>query len=372
LENNIGCEIDFLPVGNGDKSGDAIAVRYGSFGNYKIMVYDGGTKESGEALVDHIRKYYGTSRIDYVVNSHPDSDHASGLSVVLEKLDVGELWMHRPWEHSSKILNSFRDGRITKNSLSDRLKESLNAAYRLEELAKEKNILIHEPFSGNSIGDFIVLSPEKEWYSNNLIPEFNKSPEQKEIKESYFNPNNFLQSLNEGISYVRSILVNSSWDFDTLSDDVETSAENESSVILFWPFKNHPILLTGDAGIHALEKASYFAELKFNVHLHKILKFIQIPHHGSRHNVSSSLLDKIVGMRKDRNDGLISKTAFVSSSKESTIHPRKAVINSFIRRGVKVFNTQGRAIRHPFNMPKRQGWVPLTPVEFSDEEEVWD
>ena len=60
MENNIGCEIDFLPVGNGDKSGDAIAVRYGYPGNYKVMVYDGGTKESGEALVEHIRKHYGT------------------------------------------------------------------------------------------------------------------------------------------------------------------------------------------------------------------------------------------------------------------------------------------------------------------------
>ncbi len=371
MEKNIGCEIDFLPVGNGDKSGDAIAVRYGSLGNYKVMVYDGGTKESGEALVDHIRKYYGTSRVDYVVNSHPDSDHASGLSVVLEELEVGELWMHRPWEYSSKILNNFRDGRITDNSLSDRLKENLYTAYSLEELAKEKQIPIYEPFQGYRIGEFIVLSPGRNWYLYKLISGFEKSPEQKETGEDNFSLGYILSSLNEGISYLTS-LVNSSWDLDTLRDDVETTAENESSVILFWPFINHPILLTGDAGIQALEKAAYFAESEFKVHLHKILKFMQVPHHGSRHNVSSSVLDKIVGMRKDRNDGKTSKIAFVSSSKESTKHPRKAVINSFIRRGAKVFNTKGKAIRHSFNMPKRPGWVPLAPVQFSDEEEGWD
>ncbi len=39
-----GYEIDFLPVGNSERSGDAIAVRYGTPGNYKVMVYDGGTK----------------------------------------------------------------------------------------------------------------------------------------------------------------------------------------------------------------------------------------------------------------------------------------------------------------------------------------
>lgn len=57
MSNNSGYEIDFLPVGNGERSGDAIAIRYGSQDNYKIMVYDGGTKESGQALVDHIKKY---------------------------------------------------------------------------------------------------------------------------------------------------------------------------------------------------------------------------------------------------------------------------------------------------------------------------
>jgi beta-lactamase superfamily II metal-dependent hydrolase len=79
---NEGYEIDFLPVGSGERSGDAICVRYGTPGYYKVMVYDGGTKESGEALVKHIREHYGTHHVDYVVCSHPDADHAFGLSVV--------------------------------------------------------------------------------------------------------------------------------------------------------------------------------------------------------------------------------------------------------------------------------------------------
>lgn len=35
-----GYEVDFLPVGNGDKSGDAIVLRYGEPGSYKVMVVD--------------------------------------------------------------------------------------------------------------------------------------------------------------------------------------------------------------------------------------------------------------------------------------------------------------------------------------------
>ncbi|WP_314911015.1 MBL fold metallo-hydrolase [Cardiobacterium hominis] len=119
-----GYEIDFLPVGNGDKSGDAIIIRYRLNEDYKIMVVDGGTKESGEEIVRHIKKYYNTDRVDYLVNTHPDADHASGLEVVLEELQVGEVWVHRPWVHPHKIRHLFKDGRITDNSLSDRLKRA--------------------------------------------------------------------------------------------------------------------------------------------------------------------------------------------------------------------------------------------------------
>jgi hypothetical protein len=54
----MGYEIDFLPVGEGEKSGDAIALRFGNlFGNRNektVVVIDGGFKETGEKLVKHI------------------------------------------------------------------------------------------------------------------------------------------------------------------------------------------------------------------------------------------------------------------------------------------------------------------------------
>lgn len=167
-------EIDFLPVGEGKKNGDAIAIRYGSPGGYKVLVYDGGTQDSGAALVDHIKEYYQTEFVDDVINSHPDLDHASGLSVVLEKLSVGKLWMHRPWNHSKLILDYFKDGRLTNNSLRERLQNKMGAAYALERLAVSKGIPISEPFKGMKIGDFFVLSPEKEWYIHDLIADFEK------------------------------------------------------------------------------------------------------------------------------------------------------------------------------------------------------
>jgi len=58
-------EVDFLAVGEGAKSGDAIALHFGNFAGQRsdqtVIVIDGGTKDSGENLVTHIQKHYGTT-----------------------------------------------------------------------------------------------------------------------------------------------------------------------------------------------------------------------------------------------------------------------------------------------------------------------
>ena len=101
----MGYEIDFLPVGEGEKSGDAIALRFGNLhGNrdeQTVVVIDGGFKGTGEKLVEHIRHYYGTDDVDLVISTHSDADHVSGLTVVLEELRVGHLWMHQPWNRTA-------------------------------------------------------------------------------------------------------------------------------------------------------------------------------------------------------------------------------------------------------------------------------
>jgi hypothetical protein len=65
----MGFEIDFLPVGAGEKSGDAIAVRFGDLSRNEptVSVIDGGTQDSGEALVSHVRQHYGTNRVDFAI-----------------------------------------------------------------------------------------------------------------------------------------------------------------------------------------------------------------------------------------------------------------------------------------------------------------
>ncbi len=359
-------EIDFLPVGSGDKSGDAIACRWKEGDAYKVLVYDGGTKESGQALVNHINKYYGTNRVDYVVNSHPDGDHASGLQIVLEQMDVGQLWMHRPWLYSSVIRDYFHDGRITDNSLKERLQAKMAAAYKLEEIALAKKISLSEPFQGIKIGPFTVLSPDKDWYVHELIQAFEKSPEQKSTSVMDMAMEKLAEASRKLID-----LVAESWSSESLRENVKTSAENDSSAILLAHFDGRGVLFTGDAGVKALAKAVQHAMLT-GYNLPESLRFIQVPHHGSRNNVSPTILDLIVGPIKAFQDENYTKTAFVSASKDSKTHPRRMVVNAFLRRGAKVIATQGLRKWHHNKTPDREDYSSASSMSFFTEVESWD
>ncbi len=100
-------EIDFLDSASAT-SGDAIPLRYGRAGVTTIHVVDAGGPSAGEKVVAHIRTYYGNpSRIDRVIVTHPDGDHADGLRKVLEEFAVGELWMLRPWLYAEELLPRF-------------------------------------------------------------------------------------------------------------------------------------------------------------------------------------------------------------------------------------------------------------------------
>jgi hypothetical protein len=60
-------EIDFLDV-EAKKSGDAIPLRYSVNGETRLHVTDGGFQDTGEAVIEHIKKYYDApSHIDAVV-----------------------------------------------------------------------------------------------------------------------------------------------------------------------------------------------------------------------------------------------------------------------------------------------------------------
>jgi hypothetical protein len=354
-------EIDFLDV-ESPKSGDAITLRY-TLGQFTyIHVVDAGFQATGEAVVRHVKGYYGEdSYVDHVVATHPDGDHAGGLRSVLKEMTVGELWMLRPWEYSAELLPRF----ATYNSeaaLRSKLRELYPNLVALEEIAMERGIPIRTPFQGESIGAFRVMAPSKSRYLD-LIVDSERTPEGVESTT----PNDSVGSaLYEALR--KALLKVAEWGKEVFSAN-DTSAENEMSIVQFANLCGETILLTGDVGRGGLAEAADYADF-LGVGLPGIRKF-QVPHHGSRRNVSSDILDRWLGPKLLLQPpvGAGHFEAYISSAKADTHHPRKSVIRAMIHRGANVYWTEGQSIRTQKNAPPRQGWAALTAANYPGEQE---
>jgi hypothetical protein len=355
-------EIDFLAVET-DKSGDAVPLRYSINGVETIHVVDGGFQGTGEKVAAHIRKYYGNpNHIDHVVVTHNDGDHAGGLRTVLEEFEVGTLWMLRPWIYAESLIGGF----ATYNSVLH-LEGRLRAVYpnldALEEIAIRRKIPIREPFQGQQIGAFTVLAPSPLRYFQ-LVFSSERTPEAVE------SPLQFLESAaDKAMRIAKGIrnLVRRLWGVETFSDN-ETSAENEMSVVQFAQLCGEKILLTGDAGRGALAEAAEFAPA-VGLQLPGVDR-VQIPHHGSRRNVSTDLLNKWFGpiWAAPAGEGQETFEAYVSAAKADPHHPRNSVLRAFMHRGAAVVRTEGVDVCAHRNGPNR-GWPTATRVLYPDEQE---
>jgi beta-lactamase superfamily II metal-dependent hydrolase len=281
----VGYEIDFLPVG--DSNGDAICIRYGKRDGFFIHVTDGAFKDTGESIIKHIETFYGNNvYINNMVLSHACNDHAPGLIPVLERFEVKALWMNRPWRFAKETLDSFH-GRYTHQGLIDAMKDKHPYLVKLEQLAVKKGTPVNDAFQGEWIGNFLVLAPSKERYIR-LIPDLDKTP------QSYAEAKGVVGKLVEAVKgAVEHVLER--WDFETLDENPPaTSASNETCIVQLGLIDGHKILLTADVGPEGLNEAAEYAAVR------GVLappEFVQMPHHGSRRNVTPSILDRWLGAR---------------------------------------------------------------------------
>ncbi|MCU7838880.1 MAG: MBL fold metallo-hydrolase [Candidatus Thiodiazotropha sp. (ex Troendleina suluensis)] len=346
-------EIDFLEAGN-NGSGDAIAVRYADDGDVEyVHVIDGGYADDGDKIVEHINKYYGNPNfIDHMVLTHPDGDHAAGLKKILEEFDIGILWMNRPWNHIHELIPLF-EYEYTETGLTQRLKKDFSHTASLEEIAEENDVEIRDSFQGAQIGEFTVLAPSRNRYIQLIVDsEKTPEPERKAIMEGSI--------FQRAITAIKNVVVE--WGEENLKGDTEgTSAENESSIVQLAEMCGKKILMTGDAGVGALEEAYYYA-LALGIDLPGIDR-LDVPHHGSRRNVSPDVMDKWLGPKLASKSDDPTFHAIVSANSNDIDHPKKAVIRALIHRGAKVVQTNG-TIRTSMNAPEREGWSSATPLEY--------
>lgn len=350
-------EVDFLPVG--ESYGDAIVIRYGDeSGGYYLHVVDGGRTDTAQTIINHINTYYPNYFINHMVVSHADNDHACGLIGVLERFDVKHLWMNRPWLYAGEVIQHFH-GNFTLQGLIDDIKERHSYLVQLERLALAKGTQIHEVFQGAQIGRFTVLAPSRKRYVE-LIPDFEKTP--TSYRE---NPASKQYGLMKTLLEAAKKWLEEEWNVETLTANPQppTSASNESCVVQYAELESGSrVLLTADVGpVGLTEAADYAAALK-------LLRpeFVQMPHHGSRHNVTPAVLDRWLGPRKP--EGTCVGTTFCSIGANMPGYPRGQVTNAFIRRGYKVYATRANWLSHYSGCGHPGAW-PAVAEEFANEVE---
>lgn len=370
----MGFEIDYLPVGQkaDDKSGDAIAMRFWDIAPAQsfVITVDGGTRESGLALVEHIKKYYKTTTVNLAILTHPNGDHASGSRDILEQLDVLNLLSFIPWEHATEILPIVQaaDSRVSVSSIEKRLKDALPAAVEAIDLARKKGSKVIEPFARNVPYDLsqttqlFPLGPTRETYLSTWLPNYDCLPAQPARQAGLVS--GLVKMAERAMKWVAE-----SWDKELLTDpgEDEVTSENNSSAVFAIRQGTNRFLFCGDAGVPALVNA-----LRLGVSLGLPVDgygFFHVPHHGSRHNLGPSLLNCMFGQPKATPSDHATATSFVSATKGDPKHPSRRLTNALNRRGVRPIVTSGASKLHYSSDYVDRGWTRADPVPFFNQVE---
>lgn len=339
------------------------------------MVIDGGSVDSGKEVVEHIHKHYGQNAIvAHAILTHADADHASGLREVLQALDVRNVWMHLPWLAAPGALPYFADKKLTAEALAKKLRDEYDLIDEIYTIAVERSMQVAQPFAGQKIGPFTVLSPHKSIYEV-LVPQFDRTPDadQTALEATGLwigKPPGLLARFAGRVAAKTEKWIKETWDNERLKDGGKTSATNESSVVLYGDFgASQRVLLTGDAGHWALLLSAYQAQ-QSGLPMRQF-SFVQIPHHGSRSNVGPTILNQVIGpiLQKGSKHKF---SAYVSAPKDDETHPRKMVLNAFIRRGGSVVATQGTSKCYTVGYSFKEGYEPIGSLSFSDQVEDYD
>lgn len=134
-------EIHFIDVGQGDCS----LIMWNGFS----ALIDGGETEDGETVLKYLKKR-GVKKLDYVVATHPHSDHIGGLPKVISELEVGKVIVPRVSDKMTpatkvyeRFLQSLRDKSLKMTAAKPGTKYALGEAGE----------------SGKSPPEFEILAP---------------------------------------------------------------------------------------------------------------------------------------------------------------------------------------------------------------------
>lgn len=308
--------IDFLYVGDGD----AIVI-WGRNPNESDFVFflDGGNQENGKKVVEHYRNWiephlYQNRKLAFI-NSHPHADHINGLIEIVNELGSELDWgiYNDPVKFiSEELRNNIKKSALNKEDTDiEHLYKSFKKVQELNELCDiysiEKYEALTDTFSFNEIK---IISPSREFYKDKVQIFTNIDFLKKyDFTKSY-------SEVNEESELKKPCVI--------VDEKNDASPENLSATVIeLVDSKNRRYILTSDAGVES------FDDMENNGFSTENLNIVQLPHHGSRRNISSKWLGKF------------SPNMFIISAEGNKKHPRKAVLSCIKKNleNTKIYST---------------------------------
>ncbi len=294
--------IDFIYVADGDG-----IIIWGRNPNEHDFVFflDGGNKEYGIKIVEHYRKwiepFLHEKRTISFINSHPHADHINGLIEIVKEL--GETMDYGIYNDPVKFIseelrvNIKKSAKLNEDKDIEHLYKSFKRVQELNELCEQYNIEKKEALSEViNFNEIKILSPTREFYTNK-VQTFTNIDFLKRVDYS-----KSFASVNESDESLKPCAI--------VDEKNDASPENNSATVIeLKDSKDKRYLLTSDAGIEA------FDDMEENGFSTEGLHFVQLPHHGSRRNISTDWIGKFA------------PKMFIISAEGNKKHPRRAVLS---------------------------------------------
>ena len=332
-----------LPVGD---SG-AFLVEVAANGAPTVALVGGGRNwQDGERVLRQLDAHYG-GRIDHMVLSHIDCEHALGLLHVAEALDkdrIGCAWVQDLSKHGVNVKRAVARARkkateaesSVVRSVATHLADSVESTQRLIDVLKEKGVPVKEAFADgtNRIGPFEVLGPTQAFFED-CVKFYDNVAMLDEMVEAAISFARGTDSHALGPAYYDQVLTEA-------VDDPLT--QEQASLVLLLTYEGDRYLFTGDAGRRALDAVADRDKMR-NVH------WLEVPNHGSKHNVNPALLDLFRPA-----------LAYISASGVG-INPHPDLLLALESRGVAVYTTSksGNVWHRRGDVPARTGYETQRP-----------
>lgn len=302
--------------------GDALLVHYGSASNPRRILIDGGTPGAYKAVRDRLQELGGNGgplRFELLVVTHVDDDHIGGVLSLLEKGEVdvtfGDIWFNGYGHLGDEDIQEF--GPVQGERLTTLLTDgsrpwNVATASRSFRVPDDDALPVFELPGGMKL---TLLSPDADKLGK-LRANWEQIVEAEGLVPNAATDSGFDAADNDDIEAFGPI------DLDALAAEAfheDTAPANGSSIAFVAEYKAKRVLFAADAhpgrlirSIDALVGPG--KKLKLDV--------CKLSHHGSNHNTSPDLIDRLECTRY-----------LISTSGAKFKHPHRPAMARVIKRG---------------------------------------